>query len=80
MMDYVWSWLDVHLLQSLCQLPDMGRCCAAASADDLCRPVRGMCAIDTGIFSVRVDPADAFIRVADIAISDQREIRAAGAA
>ena len=32
MMDYVWSWLEVHLLQSLCQLPDMGRCCAAASA------------------------------------------------
>ena len=70
LMDEVWSILVVNLLHSLCQLLDMVRCCAAASADDLCRPVRCMFAIDTGVFRIRVDPADVFIRVADVAISN----------
>ncbi len=64
------SNMVVNLLYSRCQLFDMVRCCAAASADDFCRPVRCMFAIDTGVFRVRVDPADVFIRVAGVAISN----------
>ena len=33
-----------------------------------------MFAIDIGVFRIRVDPADFLIRVADVAISNQREV------
>ena len=47
---------------------------AAASPDYFGRPVRGVFAIGFGILRVCVNPANFLIRIADVAISDQREI------
>ena len=46
------------------------RSSAAATPDYFGRPVRGMFAIGFGVFRVSIDPADLFICIADVAISN----------